>query len=186
MTPQPAAKSCPATPRPLLSDTHSHTYNLQGFSSHQAVSHVVGNNMPAKGEKDRKERALEDVKLLRIYVKKWRDPKRLTSEDMDLWMKYIRSGRAKYIPITLGHISLEKGEHQFMMGILSRNAPSRANKERRRVYDQLMRKLRRNAYWYTTRIVVPPTYPNARPMRKKLTRTQLTATRQLMKRGYRS
>jgi hypothetical protein len=143
--------------------------------------------MPAKVEKGKKQRTLEDKKLVRIFRKQYPHPTRgLTKEEAGAWMKYIRSSRAKYVPVTFGTVSMAKDDYQLMMDILSRNAPSRADTDRRRRYDRLMKNVSRHSKWWTMRTIVPPTFPNARAMRKKLTRKQLTAWRKLLERGYRS
>jgi len=143
--------------------------------------------MPPRGQKRKNERALEVEKLNRIARKIYRSSHPcLTREEGRLWMKYIRSGQVKYIPLTTGVFSMIREEYLLMMDILSRNAPSQTDAERRRMYDRLMKHLRGRRTWWTALEIVPPRTLGARTLRRKLSRGQLIAWRKILERRYTS
>jgi hypothetical protein len=125
---------------------------------------------PIVRKKSRGERELEDQEITRILMKLYRHHKVWTKEEERVIRRYERSGRAKYLPVTTTPFILRRDEHDFLLNLLSRHAPSKSDVSKRVLYDPLIQRLHERKHWFTAKILLPPRIENVQILHRKHTR----------------
>lgn len=128
---------------------------------------------PIMRKKPRGKKPLEDEEITRILMKQYRHHKVWTKEEQRVIRRYERSGRAKYLRVTTTPFFLQRDEHDFLLNLLSRHAPSKSDVTKRVLHDKLIQRLREPKDWFTAKMLLPPRVENVQTLQKKHIRAHL-------------